>query len=118
MHTTSRAAFPHTSELAAVAIAETKTINLSTRGEVAHWGEGAYAYEGAIAAGDNVLVQFSVPKGTAVERITIPGQKTIVRLVPAEGNVLQVVSPVTNLSSQQAASAVEWLAQFVRPLAR
>jgi hypothetical protein len=115
IHTTSRAAFPHTAESAAVTIAESKTINLSTRGEVAHWGEGAYAYEGAIARSDEVLVQFSVPKGTAIERITIPGEKTIVRLVPAEGNVLQVVNPVTNLSAQQTKTAAEWIQQWVRP---
>ena len=78
------------------------------------WGEGAYAYEGTLAGetGTEVMVQFGVPKGTAIERILIPGERTIVRLVPAEGNILTIVNPVTNLSLAEAEAAIAWLKQL------
>jgi RHS repeat-associated protein len=62
-------------------------LRLSPGGETGQWGEGAYAYHGPVA--DNPggpSLQFAVPPQTAVETVTIPGQKPIVRLVPPPGN--------------------------------
>ena len=111
VHTTSRVPAPHTGESAAVNIAETKSINLSTRGEVAQWGEGAYAYEGKLPTTPTTTptVQFKVPKGTAIERIAVPGEQTIVRLVPPAGDTLTIVDPVLSLTKSQIKEAAEWL---------
>jgi hypothetical protein len=105
-HTTMRAAAPRTQQSAAVEIVESKTLNLSPGGQHGHWGEGAYAYEGAVAT-EAAAVQFSVPPGTAIERITMAGEQTIVRLVPAEGNALAIVNPVHNLTSAEVTDALE-----------
>jgi RHS repeat-associated protein len=114
IHTTMRASLPQTPQTAAVDIAETQSLTLSPGGQVGQWGEGAYAYEGTLAGetGTEVMVQFGVPKGTAIERILIPGERTIVRLVPAEGNILTIVNPVTNLSLAEAEAAIAWLKQL------
>src|SRR5690606_22758448 len=91
IHSTVRANPPYTAEGAAANIAETKSITLSSGGARGQWGEGVYAYEGTISsstAGTFPKVQFSVPPGTAIERIAIPGRETIIRLVPAEGSTL------------------------------
>ncbi len=111
VHTTMRASGAHTSQSAAVNIAEKNAINLSPGGQVGQWGEGAYAFEGTLAgeSGSQTMVQFGVPKGTAIERIAIPGERTIVRIVPAEGNALSITSPVTNLSEAEMKAATEWL---------
>jgi RHS repeat-associated protein len=92
-HTTASSRDP---DLAAAQIIESKGINMSKEGRYGQWGEGAYAYEKKIGPGAT-QVEFSVPKGTAVERIQVPGKETIIRLVPAEGNVVKIVNPTTNL---------------------
>jgi RHS repeat-associated protein len=107
VHTTASAAGP---EAAALNIQETTAIRLSTSPTSAHWGPGVYAYEGRLPAQSGFTqVQFRVPPGTAIERIAIPGQRTIVRLVPASGDVLGVTEVVTNLSPAEVAEAVRWL---------
>jgi hypothetical protein len=50
-----------------------------------------------------------VPKGTAIERIAIPGEPTIIRLVPAAGNTVTIMDPVTNLRPEVAKEAIRWL---------
>ena len=114
IHTTANVSMPHTAESAAVNIVETRSLNLSTPGPSGQWGEGGYAYEGTLgadtAAGALPKVQFSVPKGTAIETITVPGKTPIIRLVPPQGNTLPLVNPVSNLSAADAAAGAEWLA--------
>ncbi|MCH8877933.1 MAG: toxin [Chloroflexi bacterium] len=115
VHTTSRAHLPFTAESAAVKIEATQSINLSPGGGVGQWGEGVYAYEGtleSVGAASRIKVQFSVPPGTAIESITVPGSEAIIRLVPAEGATLQVVNPVTNLTEAQIAEGFDWLKRY------
>jgi hypothetical protein len=111
VHTTTRANLPHTPGSAAVNIVESKSINLSGGGARGQWGEGVYAYEGSLPnkPTSRVQVQFSVPKGTAVERIEIPNKTTIVRLVPATGDTLTIVNPIQNLTPEEFKGATEWL---------
>lgn len=103
VHTTLRAPGLHTPESAALNIQETMSINLSPGGISGVWGEGVYAYEGGVAAaeGSAPVVRFSVPAGTAIERIVIPGERTVIRLVPAEGNSLSIANVSLNLSAAQ-----------------
>ena len=109
IHTTIRAASPQTSASAAVNIVDTKSINMSPGGITGQWGPGAYAYEGTIAGTtQRSVVQFKVPAGTAVERITLPGSQPIVRLVPPSGNALPVVDPATNLSRDELTAGFGW----------
>jgi len=116
IHTTVRTQGVHTPESAAINIAETKSMNLSPSGAVGQWGEGAYAYEGALPPGPSTQpqVQFSVPKGTAIERIQIPGQETIIRLVPPSGNTLTITNPIVGLSPAEYKAAADWLNQIRR----
>ncbi len=107
VHTTNSSVVP---DVAAVSIVDAKKLNMSPGGQYGQWGQGAYAYEGTLATeqGKITMVQFSVPAGTAIERIAIPGQRTIVRLVPAEGAAVPVVNPVTNLSEEALKKASVW----------
>jgi hypothetical protein len=50
-----------------------------------------------------------VPKGTAVERIEIPNQRPIVRLVPPKGDTLTIVNPIQNLTPEEVKEATELL---------
>jgi RHS repeat-associated protein len=111
VHSTTRANAPYTAEGAAVNIERTESINLSSGGQRAQWGEGVYAYEGVIESVNitSPKVQFSVSPGTAIERITIAGKETIVRLVPSEGIALKVVNPISDLSKKQFAEALDWI---------
>lgn len=112
VHTTMRAQGAHTAESAAVNIAEKQSINLSPGGQSGQWGEGVYAYQGKLpATGGNAppTVQFQVPKGTAIEKIVVPGQEPIIRLLPPQGNTLPIVNPTTNLSAADYSQAKAWL---------
>jgi hypothetical protein len=112
VHTTMRAQGAHTAESAAVNIAEKQSINLSPGGQSGQWGEGVYAYQGKLpATGGNAppTVQFQVPKGTAIEKIVVPGQEPIIRLLPPQGNKLPIVNPTTNLSAADYSQAKAWL---------
>jgi hypothetical protein len=113
VHTTMRADAPQSPGSAALNISESMRINLSPGGARGQWGQGVYAYERSLpAAGsptDMVQVQFSVPKGTAIERIEIPNKPTVVRLVPPEGDTLTIVNPITNLSAEEVQEAAKLL---------
>jgi len=111
VHTTVRADAPHTPASAALNIVESKQMNLSGGGARGQWGEGVYAYEGSLptAPTDKIQVQFNVPKGTAIERIEIPNQKPIVRLVPPKGDTLTILNPIQNLTPDEVKEATELL---------
>jgi RHS repeat-associated protein len=71
----------------------------SPGGQVGQWGEGFYAYEGPIPQGSSApQLEFRVPPETAAERITIPGQDPIIRLVPPAGRDVPVRIIGSNIS--------------------
>jgi RHS repeat-associated protein len=114
IHTTFNVPLPYTPEAAAVRIVQSKSIKLSPPGLSGQYGQGAYAYEGVIES-SLPQVQFRVPPGTAIERIAIPGERTIIRLLPAEGNTLPIVDPVTNVTGEALSEARE-LARMLKSL--
>ena len=68
-HFTVSAVPPRTPQSAAVNIVQGKSLTASPGGENGQWGFGGYAYEGPLPAG-TPGVQFRVPSGTGLERIT------------------------------------------------
>lgn len=119
VHTTARAPGLHTPQSAAVNIKTSNSINLTRGGMDGQYGEGVYAYEGTLTTESSsslTLVEFKVPAGTAIERITVPSQeRAIIRLVPAEGKTLNIVNPATNLTAAEYEEASK-LQQMIRSL--
>lgn len=107
-HFTVSAVPPRTPQTAAVSIVQGKSLAASRGGENGQWGFGGYAYEGPLPAG-TPGVQFRVPSGTGLERIHLPGDKPIIRLVPATGDAVPLVDPTHNLSPDDVAEAQRWL---------
>jgi RHS repeat-associated protein len=62
-------------------------LRVTPGGSRGQWGEGAYAFEGALPeSAPPGTFQFEVPQGTAVETIQRPAGAPIIRLVPPPGH--------------------------------
>jgi hypothetical protein len=81
---------------------EKEGLAISTGGSSAQYGPGAYAYGKAGPRG-GVYIDIEVPRGVAVETITVNGQTPFYRLLPATGERVPVRIIGTNLTKEQIA---------------